>query len=332
MKTDPQAITAVDSMPTLPLTRANPFPVGTYRLHEDVSINFQLHRWIAWTDGDALDDIVRVAPRLTDYTTNRRLFLDLAEIALNDGDVRRAAFHVRAAEFFVRGDDPHKKPLRARFVELLLRSRNMTNANRDRIPFGDGWLPAYRFSAGKVTKGCIVVFGGFDSYIEELFAITDVLCAAGWDVVAFEGPGQGGALEEAGLPFMVEWERPVAAVLDHYGLDDVTLLGISLGGGLAVRAAAFEPRVRRLICDDILFDFLDVSLRQLPPIARVALAALLRTRADRALNALVYRAMRRSPVLEAEPGHARVRSRQPGRLPEDRSLLSHCRVLAKGLC
>ncbi|MBA3906976.1 MAG: alpha/beta fold hydrolase [Pseudonocardiales bacterium] len=97
---------------------------------------------------------------------------------------------------------------------------------------------------------------------------TDGLVAAGWDVVAFEGPGQGGALEEAGLPFVVEWERPVAAVLDHYGLDEVSLLGISLGGGLAVRAAAFEPRVRRVICDDILFDFLDVSLKQLPPAAR----------------------------------------------------------------
>ena len=140
--------------------------------------------------------------------------------------------------------------------------------------------------------------GGFDSYIEELFAITDALCTAGWDVVAFEGPGQGGALEEAGLPFEVEWEHPVAAVLDHYALSDVSVLGISLGGGLAVRAAAFEPRVRRLICDDILFDFLDVSLHQLPAVPRAALTGLLRAGADRAVNTLVHRAMRRSPVLD----------------------------------
>lgn len=273
-------------------------PVGTYRLHDDVSINFQLHRWIAWTGGDALADIRGVAPRLTDYATDRRLFLDLADAALAEGDLRRAAFHVRAAEFFVRGDDPDKQALRRRFVELIWRSRGMSDTDRDRIPLGDGWLPAYRFATDQAAKGTVIVFGGFDSYIEELFAITDALCAAGWDVVAFEGPGQGGALEEAGLPFVVEWEHPVAAVLDHYGLSEVSLLGISLGGGLAVRAAAFEPRVRRLICDDILFDFLDISLQQVPAVPRSALTGLLRAGADRAINALVHRAMRRSPVLE----------------------------------
>ncbi|WP_310528891.1 alpha/beta fold hydrolase, partial [Nocardioides sp.] len=281
-----------------PTTQRSMLPVGTHRLHDDVSINFQLHRWIAWTGGDALSDIRRVAPRLSDYATDRRLFLELADAALAEGDLRRAAFHVRAAEFFVRGDDPDKQALRRRFVELIWLSRAMSEADRDRVPYGDGWLPAYRFATEQAAKGTVVVFGGFDSYIEELFAITDALCTAGWDVVAFEGPGQGGALEEAGLPFEVEWEHPVAAVLDHYALSDVSVLGISLGGGLAVRAAAFEPRVRRLICDDILFDFLDVSLHQLPAVPRAALTGLLRAGADRAVDTLVHRAMRRSPVLD----------------------------------
>lgn len=164
---------------------------------------------------------------MTDYTTNRELFLQLAESALAEGDLRRAAFYVRAAEFFVRGDDPEKQTLRARFVELILRSRSMTDHDRDRIPFGDGWLPAYRFPAEN-AKGTIVLFGGFDSYIEELFPVMDRLNSSDWDVVGFEGPGQGGALEEAGLSSVVEWERPVAAVLDYYGLEAVCLLGISL--------------------------------------------------------------------------------------------------------
>lgn len=178
---------------------------------------------------------------------------------------------MRAAEFFVRGDDPDKLPLRARFVDLVLRSRSMAAGDRDRIPYGDGWLPAYRFLV-QGSRGTVVVFGGFDSYIEELFPVMDRLHARGWEVIGFEGPGQGGALEEAGLPFEVEWERPVAAVLDHYRVHEVCLIGISLGGGLAVRAAAFEPRVTRLVCDDVLADFLEVSLRQLPPLRRRALS------------------------------------------------------------
>ena len=52
-----------------------------------------------------------------------------------------------------------------------------------------------------------------------------------------------------------DWHRPVAAVLDHFALDDVPLLGFSLGGCLVMRAAAHEPRVSRLIADGILTDF-----------------------------------------------------------------------------
>jgi alpha-beta hydrolase superfamily lysophospholipase len=282
-------------MPTNNLTEQH---VGIHQLHDDVSINFQLNRWVAWTGGDALPDIRRIAGRLTDYATNRRLFLALAETALAEGDLRRAAFHIRAAEFFVRGDDPEKRPLRARFVELLLGSRGMDDRDRDRVPFAAGWLPAYRFDAQKPAKGTVVVFGGFDSYIEELFPVMDALRTHGWDVVGFEGPGQGGALEEAGLAFLVQWERPVAAVLNYYGLTDVTLLGISLGGGLAVRAAAFEPRVRRVVCDAVLFDFLDASLRQVPVMSRGVLAGLLRAGANAAVDALAHHAMRHSPVLE----------------------------------
>ena len=44
-------------------------------------------------------------------------------------------------------------------------------------------------------------------------------------------------------------------MLDHFGVDDVTLMGFSLGGCLVMRAAAYEPRVSRVIADDILTDF-----------------------------------------------------------------------------
>jgi len=67
---------------------------------------------------------------------------------------------------------------------------------------------------------------------------------------------------------------PVGAVLDHFGLDQVTLLGISLGGWLAIRAEAGEPRIARVISDDILTDFLACNLRQFPASARADAALL----------------------------------------------------------
>jgi pimeloyl-ACP methyl ester carboxylesterase len=119
-----------------------------------------------------------------------------------------------------------------------------------------------------------------------------------YQVVAFEGPGQGGALEDSGLHLTREWQLPVGAVLDHFGLDQVTLLGISLGGGLAIRAAAGEPRITRVICDDILTNFLACNLRQFPASARIAVRALLRLRASRLLDMVLRRKMTKDPLAQ----------------------------------
>jgi pimeloyl-ACP methyl ester carboxylesterase len=122
------------------------------------------------------------------------------------------------------------------------------------------------------------------------------LARSGYQVVAFEGPGQGGALEDSGMVLTAEWHRPVGAVLDHFGLDHVILLGISLGGCLAIRAAASEPRISRVIADDALTDFLACNLRQAPRLARSAITALRAVRADRLLDVIVHWRMRRDKL------------------------------------
>jgi len=54
------------------------------------------------------------------------------------------------------------------------------------------------------------------------------------------------------------WERPTAAVLDHFNLDDVTLFGLSMGGWFCLRAAAFEPRVKRVVASGGAIDYLEI--------------------------------------------------------------------------
>jgi pimeloyl-ACP methyl ester carboxylesterase len=66
----------------------------------------------------------------------------------------------------------------------------------------------------------------------------------------------------------------VKAVLDHVYLDNVTLLGISMGGWLCFRAAAYEPRIRRVIALSIAFDYM-----QIPPLpVRLLVKILLKSR------------------------------------------------------
>jgi pimeloyl-ACP methyl ester carboxylesterase len=119
---------------------------------------------------------------------------------------------------------------------------------------------------------------------------------AGHRVVVFEGPGQGSALEEHGLPMIPEWERPVSAVLDHYQLTDVTVIGESLGGGFAIRAAAFEPRITRVVSMDILDDFFEVVSGQIGRGVTPVLRALITLRAKGIVNAVARRAIARKPV------------------------------------
>lgn len=275
-----------------------PFPVGYHRIHPDVSLNFQMNRFYNWVgDPRMLDEMRVVSSRIADYADFTREFLALAENALTNGQQLKGAFYLRAAEFFMFPNDSVKRPTRERFLQVIKMHYGVTETDHPTIPYEGGELSAYRF-APPAPKGTIVMCGGFDSYIEEWFAVVFALRDAGYEVIAFDGPGQGTALEDFNLPMTHEWEKPVKVVLDYFDLDDVSLLGFSLGGELVIRATAYEPRVRQVIADDILTDFSEVLMRQVSPAVRLMLTALLKVNAARAVNMLMRRAMRRSLTIE----------------------------------
>ncbi len=120
----------------------------------------------------------------------------------------------------------------------------------------------------------MLVHGGFDSLIEEFYVIWQRIALAGFDVIAFEGPGQGGARTLAGLTFDHDWEKPVAAVLDHFALTTAGLVGISMGGYWALRAAGREPRIDRVVAWPAVYDW----LCRLPAAARGPARMMLRRR------------------------------------------------------
>jgi pimeloyl-ACP methyl ester carboxylesterase len=193
--------------------------------------------------------------------------------------------------------DPRKLPTRQRFVDLLLDHLQIAPSAYCRIPFGTGWLRAYRLTPMN-PRGTLVVFGGFDSYIEEWLPAALVFRDAGYDTILFEGPGQGAALELAHLTMSPEWEKPVKAVLDFFRLDAVTLMGFSLGGGLVIRAAAFEPRVRRVIAYDIMTNGIECFLRPLPPPAQKELLDWIDTGNEGAVDKFFADAIARSLLLD----------------------------------
>ena len=285
-----------------PLSVHATFPVDYHRLHADVSMNFQMNRLYGSVgEPDMLEEMRMAAPRIATYADWKREFVALAERASQQGQILRAGFYWRSAEFFMRPDDPDRKSARDKFLGAVRSVYALELGERHAVPYADrhisSVLPAHRFKPPR-AKSTILIFGGFDSTFEELTPIFVYLRDAGYDVIAFDGPGQGGALNESGLPMTAEWHKPVAAVLDYFEVAQAALIGMSLGGCLVMRAAALEPRIDRVVAFDIFTNGLDVTLRQTPALLRGLLKFLLSLRAASVVNWMLARVAERSPVVQ----------------------------------
>ncbi len=173
-----------------------------------------------------------------------------AERQSAEGQSLKAAFSYRAAEFLTHPTDPDKLALYDLFYDHFYAAVQHPAMERCSIPYQGKTLPALRFSPEK-SRGIIVLHGGLDSFMEEFFSVASYIARAGYETILFEGPGQGFAHRKSNLYMTHEWEKPTTAILDHFKVADVTLVGISMGGYLAPRAAAFDKRITRLVAYDI---------------------------------------------------------------------------------
>ena len=225
------------------------FPIGYHSLHDDQHMNFQLNRWYSlgyWTKEDA----EQAGAGIRELGDWKRELVALAERMTAEDRHLAAAFGYRAAEFFTHPNDPDKLPLYNQFHERFYAAVEDQQMERCSVPYQGGSLPALRFSPAE-NKGTIVIHGGLDSFMEEFYSAACYIAGAGYEVILFEGPGQGAALRRSNLYMTYQWEKPVAAVLDHFELNGVTLVGVSMGGYLAPRAAAFEDRIARVVAFDV---------------------------------------------------------------------------------
>ena len=230
------------------------FPVGYHEFNKDKGINFQLNRY--YSMGNAtFEDMQEAGQEISSFIEWNTEMLKLAETAVSEGRLMNAAFYYRAAEFFLLQDDPEKELLYEKFIDLFYKAVKGDEINKYEVPYNDTFLSAMRIKPVDTEKrGTMVLHGGNDSFIEEAYPIIRYFSDHGYEVIAFEGPGQGATLKKYGLSLNIEWEKPTKAILDYFKLDDVTLLGISMGGWLCIRAAAFEPRIKRVIPWSVSFD------------------------------------------------------------------------------
>ncbi|MCM2424912.1 alpha/beta hydrolase family protein [Streptomyces sp. RKAG337] len=194
----------------------------------------------------------------------------------------RASNYYRTAEFYRRDDpanDPEVKLLSGLSRETFAQAAALmdTPVEAVRIPYQDTSLPGYLFLVDDsgTPRPTVIFTSGFDSTLEEIyFVVAAAALRRGYNVLAYDGPGQGAALRQQALVFRPDWEAVVTPVVDYaltrpeIAPDRIVLMGYSLGGYLTARAAAHEHRLAALVLDDGLYSYHDANTQIMPPFLR----------------------------------------------------------------
>ena len=187
-----------------------------------------------------------------------------------EGDAAAAWRLYFLAAFYLPEHDQRKR----HFIDAASRNFDAAHTHlamrRHTVPCKDGSLTAIHWQADPDdharfpdAPSTLVMMNGYDGYAEEIMGFAEYFPCRPFDIIAFDGPGQGHTAL-AGMPLEPQWERPTEAVLDYFGVDSAAALGVSFGGNLVMRAAAYCPRISHVIAFDMMYQLLDGLTMPLP--------------------------------------------------------------------
>lgn len=276
---------------------------GVYKLNDEANFNYQLNRVINW-DGGRLEDVRKVAGKIKVSADWKRELIALGDEAMREERIENAIAYYRMSEFFMYDGDPDKKKYYQKATDLFYQyyadyfEGEHPRIERSEVPYENVKLPVMHVLPDGKSRGTILIHGGNDSYFEEFLFTVLYLQEQGFEVYMFEGPGQGGVMRLQGMHFTHEWEKPVKAVLDYFGLNDVTIIGISLGGYLAPRAAAFDKRISKVVAWSVFPCFQDVIVGMQKPAIQKVFRICMKLHVRPLINLVFRRKARKEPVID----------------------------------
>ncbi|WP_261979124.1 alpha/beta fold hydrolase [Lactiplantibacillus plantarum] len=235
---------------------------------ENEQFNFQVNRFMEpYYDDREIQNVIKdTVQKITEQESWYQAWNKLGIQAEGQKQYDLASVYFQLADFFLGEEDARKQETYRRFSEDYYKSIDTSKLIFDKVPYQKGYMPVVRINHEHATK-TILFHGGFDSYMEEIVRLTfsqglyDAL--PDYNFILFEGPGQGNCLR-TGVALTAEWEKPVGALLDYYQVEEADILGMSLGGYLATRAAAYEPRIKKVLAFDVMYDMSDALIMKMP--------------------------------------------------------------------
>jgi alpha-beta hydrolase superfamily lysophospholipase len=261
-------------------------------LNSDPGFSFELLRMLATATGGGSDvaEVLNVCERINDFESWYHEFDNLANwvestiqpkrghaydrITLRNAYFRIARYRF-ASSFYLTGDasDQRNWSTWKEWTSYFDRAGDTFDIppQRHTIISGDLSIPCIvlRCTTDNVPRPCLIMGNGLDGSQEEMFHVHGFAALErGYHVVLYEGPGQTSVIRDQHQGFIPDWERVVTPLVDwlftlpFIKQDSVGLLGLSLGGYLAARAAAFEHRLAAVILNDGIYD-VSVSIKSI---------------------------------------------------------------------
>jgi alpha-beta hydrolase superfamily lysophospholipase len=245
---------------------------------------------IHWACQDLLEAASK--PPSGDLEAWHRAWLKLAEqvetvarTAESGGHRVTAASHFyRATQYyqwtgaFLDPEDPRAAGMFPRRLECFAGfARNNDDAvELAEVPFDGSSLFAY-FVAAKAPaakRPAVILWDGLDGTKEEMFPMAAHLAARGISCLAIDIVGQGASLHLNGLKARADTEVCAAAASDwlaarpEVDAGRIGLIGASLGGYSAPRAAAYEKRIKACVAWGAIYDYRAIWVRRLESIGK----------------------------------------------------------------
>ncbi|MFE5676418.1 alpha/beta hydrolase family protein [Streptomyces erythrochromogenes] len=126
----------------------------------------------------------------------------------------------------------------------------------DTVPWGKTRLPLWFFrpDGPAERRPTVILTNGSDGQNLDMWTYgVSAALDRGWNALVYDGPGQGQLLFVEEIPFTTRWETVVSPLVDwllrreDVDGERIALTGLSMGGNLAPRAAAFEHRLAAVV-------------------------------------------------------------------------------------
>ena len=186
---------------------------------------------------------------------------NLAKEALSNENIYTAKylFHEAAGCFFV-GQLPYyidivkkneaQERARENYKSAIELNDEEKRPVRIEIPFRETFIPGYLRLCSQSNRPLIILINSIDSIKEiENHYLGNLLLEAGFNVFAFDGPGQGEMWKN--MKLILDYEKSISTIINwfkennKYNIDfkKIATYGISLGGYFSFRAAALDKRI-----------------------------------------------------------------------------------------